>query len=92
MSSSINTAISAAEPIWLQHLAEQNIADFIPHRAPMILIDKIISHQPDVLETEVLITPQSAYFDEHRQAVPNYVGIEYMAQSIAALAGVEAKL
>ena len=92
MSSSINTAISAAEPIWLQHLAEQNIADFIPHRAPMILIDKIISHQPDALETEVLITPQSAYFDEHRQAVPNYVGIEYMAQSIAALAGVEAKL
>lgn len=92
MSSSTDTAMAAVEPIWLQQLAEQNIADFIPHRAPMILIDKIIRHQQDALETEVQITPQSAYFDEQRQAVPNYVGIEYMAQSIAALAGVEAKL
>ncbi len=79
-------------PSFIPHLAEQNIADFIPHRAPMILIDKIISHQTDELETEVTITPQSAYFDDKHQAVPNYVGIEYMAQSIAALAGVEAKL
>lgn len=58
----------------------------------MILIDKIISYQKDNLVTQVTITPQSAYFDDARQGVPNYVGIEYMAQSIAALAGVEAKL
>ncbi|WP_413485220.1 hotdog family protein [Shewanella baltica] len=72
--------------------AEQDIADFIPHRAPMILVDKIISYQRDTLVTEVTITPKSPYFDDKHQAVPNYVGIEYMAQSIAALAGVEAKL
>lgn len=72
--------------------AEQDITDFIPHRAPMILVDKIISYQHDTLVTEVTITTQSPYFDEHHQAVPNYVGIEYMAQSIAALSGVEAKL
>lgn len=72
--------------------AEQDIADFIPHRAPMILLDKIIGYRRDNLETEVTITAKSPYFDDKHQAVPNYVGIEYMAQSIAALAGVEAKL
>ncbi|SUI85247.1 hotdog family protein [Shewanella morhuae] len=72
--------------------AEQKVTDFIPHRAPMVLIDKIISYQHEALVTEVTITPQSPYFDANHHAVPNYVGIEYMAQSIAALAGVEAKL
>ncbi|MGI2117853.1 hotdog family protein [Shewanella sp. SM72] len=72
--------------------AEQDIADFIPHRAPMILLDKIIGYRRDNLETEVTITAKSPYFDDKHRAVPNYVGIEYMAQSIAALAGVEAKL
>ncbi|MGL5046798.1 MAG: hotdog family protein [Shewanella sp.] len=72
--------------------AEQDIADFIPHRAPMILLDKIIGYRHDNLETEVTITAKSPYFDDKHRAVPNYVGIEYMAQSIAALAGVEAKL
>lgn len=75
-----------------QPFAEQDIADFIPHRAPMILLDKVIGYRRDNLETEVTITTQSPYFDDKHQAVPNYVGIEYMAQSIAALAGVEAKL
>ena len=73
-------------------LLARPISDFIPHRAPMILIDHIVSHQPDSLITQTQISPQSAYFDEILQGVPNYVGIEYMAQSIAALAGVEAIL
>ena len=59
---------------------------------PIILIDSIVSHQSDSLITQTQISPQSAYFDETLQGVPNYVGIEYMAQSIAALAGVEALL
>jgi predicted hotdog family 3-hydroxylacyl-ACP dehydratase len=44
------------------------------------------------LITETHIRPDSAYFDRQLNGVPNYVGIEYMAQSIAALAGVEARL
>ncbi|MCC4833459.1 hotdog family protein [Shewanella sp. 10N.7] len=73
-------------------LLAKNIAEFVPHRAPMILIDRVIQHQQDSLITEVVITPQSAYFNHAINGVPNYVGIEYMAQSIAALAGVEAHL
>lgn len=70
----------------------QNIDIFIPHRAPMILIDNVLQHTPDCLITETHISPNSAYYDDQLNGVPNYVGIEYMAQSIAALAGVEALL
>ena len=72
-------------------LAHLDVAEFIPHRAPMILIDSLLEHQTDTLLTDVYISAQSAYFDPATQSVPNYVGIEYMAQSIAALAGIEAK-
>ncbi len=68
-----------------------DVESFLPHQRPMVLIDKIIDSQADQLTAQVTITPQSPYFDEQRQGVPNYVGIEYMAQTIAALAGVEAK-
>jgi predicted hotdog family 3-hydroxylacyl-ACP dehydratase len=70
----------------------QDVSHFIPHRAPMILIDNLLEHTPDSLTTETHISPDSAYFDSQLNGVPNYVCIEYMAQSIAALAGVEALL
>ncbi|MBF6842382.1 thioester dehydrase, partial [Acinetobacter baumannii] len=51
-----------------QPFAEQDIADFIPHRAPMILLDKIIGYRRDNLETEVTITAKSPYFNNKYQA------------------------
>lgn len=67
------------------------VADVVPHRAPMVLIDQLLAHDTDTLLTQININALSPYFDETLNGVPNYVGIEYMAQSIAALAGVEAK-
>lgn len=73
-------------------LTDIPLEQVLPHRAPMILIDRLLEHATDTLLTEVCIGPQSAYFDAASQSVPNYVGIEYMAQSIAALAGLEASV
>lgn len=73
-------------------LAEQDVANFIPHRDPMILISKLLAHESDTLLTQTDINASSPYFDSKLNGVPNYVGIEYMAQSIAALAGVEAHM
>ncbi|WP_299493285.1 hotdog family protein [uncultured Shewanella sp.] len=75
----------------LHTIQSHDIADYLPHDAPMIFIDKVIEYQNDTLLSEITITPQSAYFDAALSGVPNYVGIEYMAQTIAALAGIEAK-
>ena len=72
-------------------LSQLPVAEVVPHKDPMILIDTLISYVPDTLVTQTHITPSSPYFEDTINAVPNYVGIEYMAQSVAALAGVEAK-
>ncbi|QUN05721.1 hotdog family protein [Shewanella yunxiaonensis] len=74
-----------------EHLRQRNIADFLAHRPPMILIDHIEQHGDNYLLTSVSISEHSPFFDPVLRRVPNYVGIEYMAQSIAALAGVEAE-
>ncbi|WP_076415246.1 hotdog family protein [Shewanella sp. UCD-KL12] len=66
------------------------VDEVVPHRSPMILIDQLLKHETDTLVTQVNVSEQSPYFDNNINGVPNYVCIEYMAQSIAALAGVEA--
>ncbi|PKG55486.1 hotdog family protein [Shewanella sp. GutDb-MelDb] len=76
----------------LTTLASQDVEQFIPHRQPMVLISNLLEYEADNLLTQTKITTTSPYFDDSLQGVPNYVGIEYMAQSIAALAGIEAHL
>jgi predicted hotdog family 3-hydroxylacyl-ACP dehydratase len=76
----------------LATLASQNVELFIPHRQPMVLISNLLEFEADNLLTQTQVSATSPYFDDSLQGVPNYVGIEYMAQSIAALAGVEALL
>ncbi|QSX33918.1 hotdog family protein [Shewanella avicenniae] len=69
----------------------RNICDFIPHRPPMVLIDRIEQYRADFLIASVEISEQTPFVDSASRHVPNYVGIEYMAQTVAALAGIEAE-
>ena len=57
-------------------------ADYIPHKGPMILISEIIDPSKDSFTVRV-DPKQSSLFIEP-EGVPACVGIEYMAQSIAA--------
>lgn len=63
-----------------------NIEDVLPHDAPMILLDELISFDEESGTCSHIISDTSLLFDENLQGVPSYVGIEYMAQSIAAYA------
>lgn len=67
-----------------------NIEQVIPHREPMVLIDKLVNYQEEECHCQVTISEQSLFFDPINQGVPSYVGCEYMAQSIAAFAGAHA--
>lgn len=58
----------------------------IPHREPLILLDKVISSDAEGIECQVEITPKSFLCEDGR--VPAYAGMEYIAQSIAAFSGV----
>jgi predicted hotdog family 3-hydroxylacyl-ACP dehydratase len=58
----------------------------LPHDHPMILIDKLISYSEITACSLVSIHPKANFYNAQRHSVPSYVGLEYMAQTIAAYA------
>ena len=62
------------------------VATLVPHAAPMLLIERIVSADIDTMTAEVHITEDSMFF-EIGHGVPTYVGIEYIAQTTAAYSG-----
>ncbi len=63
----------------------KNITQYIPHSGKMVLVDEIIEFKDKSIKTRVKITKDSMFITD--KGIPSYVGIEYMAQSIAAYAG-----
>ncbi len=61
------------------------IEQLLPHRYPMILIDRLVETDGRETICDVTITPQSMF--REAAGVPAFVGIEYMAQTIAAHGG-----
>lgn len=66
------------------------LAQLLPHEAPMILIDELISVDVENVHCQVTIRSDNLFFDKHTHAVAAYVGIELMAQTIASWAGYHA--
>ena len=66
------------------------IAQLVPHAAPMLLLSRVVQHDGErtLCEAEM---QQSALFAGADGSVPAWVGIEYMAQCVAAHAGLEAR-
>ncbi|GGO65896.1 MULTISPECIES: ApeP family dehydratase [Bowmanella] len=67
------------------------IEDLIPHRPPMVLIDAMVAYDEQHAKCRVCIHPQVNFFDSALNGVPAHVGMEYMAQTIAAFAGAQAR-
>ncbi len=65
-----------------------SLEDLLPHAPPMILLDEVIDYDGDTLTAAVTIRKNSHFLQS--EGVPSYVGIEYMAQAIAAYGGFEA--
>jgi len=64
------------------------IADYLPHRPPMMLLDRVIEATESHIVCEVTIQIDSPFCDG--AAVPGWIGIEYMAQTIGVLTGWQA--
>ncbi|KAF0813792.1 hypothetical protein IGB42_01471 [Andreprevotia sp. IGB-42] len=65
------------------------MADYVPHSGRMVLLDRVCAASANAMTTEVTIRTDSPFIEN--DAVGSWVGIEYMAQTIAALAGWEAR-
>lgn len=66
------------------------IEQLLPHAAPMILIDRMVEVGEKSIHCQVNIDQHLLFFEEHNHSVPAYVGIEFMAQTIAAWSGFHA--
>jgi predicted hotdog family 3-hydroxylacyl-ACP dehydratase len=66
------------------------IGELLPHGPEMTVIDRLLTYSPERTVAAVAITERSRFFAA--TGVPAWVGIEYMAQTIAARAGYEARL
>lgn len=64
------------------------IEQLLPHAPPMVLLDEILDHGGGQLTAAVTIRDDSHFMQS--EGVPSYVGIEYMAQAVAAYGGFEA--
>ena len=66
------------------------ILDLIPHRGPMSLIHRVVEVEQNRLAAEIKIDESSPFF-EAGTGVPAWIGLEYMAQAVAALASARSK-
>jgi len=63
-------------------------SDLLPQATPMLLLDGIRDYGQDWLTATVTVRSDSFLGSDH--GVPGWAGIEYMAQTAAAWAGIEA--
>jgi predicted hotdog family 3-hydroxylacyl-ACP dehydratase len=66
------------------------IVELLPMKPPMVFLDRVLSYDDPRLVTGLEVRPGIPFFET--DGVPAWVGIEYMAQSVAAHAGVKARL
>ena len=66
------------------------LAELLPHAGDMILIDQVLSFDEEQIHTRVTVKP-GGLFNRADGSLPAWVGIELMAQSIAAYAGCQAR-
>ena len=63
------------------------LEDILPHRSPLLLLSEVIEVSSEKLLSRVNITDESLFFSG--LLVPNYVSIEYMAQTVGLFMGLE---
>lgn len=66
-----------------EQLARQPVEAIIPHRGTMLLIDAVDRFDEQTLSAHATVDPQAWYADADG-AMPAWIGIELMAQAIAA--------
>ncbi len=65
---------------------DERLFNLLPHRAPMLLINKVIDVDQCSASALVYIDQNASFYQEGR-GVPTWVGLEHMGQTAALIAG-----
>ncbi len=66
------------------------VRELLPHDPPMVLLDRATAYDESTLLAEVDVRKDSLFCGD--DGIPGWVGIEYMAQAVAAHAGYQGRL
>lgn len=69
---------------------DPELFDLVPHRPPMLLINRIESIEDTSSSATVLIDHETPFFEPDK-GVPSWIGLEYMGQTAALIAGRQLK-
>lgn len=67
--------------------AEYQVSELVPHSGKMSLLDEIVEYDQESLLARVHVRASSMFAGA--EGVPAWIGMEYMAQAIAAFAGLQ---
>ena len=67
------------------------LAELLPHAGDMILIDQVLAFDEEQIHTRLTVRA-GGLFNREDGSLPAWVGVELMAQSVAAYAGCHARL
>lgn len=68
------------------------LAALLPHDAPMILLDDLVAVSDTAVHCRLAPTGEHFFFEQDARGIPGFVGIELMAQAVAAWDGYHAWL
>jgi predicted hotdog family 3-hydroxylacyl-ACP dehydratase len=71
----------------LDEVLKRPLSELLPHREPMILLTRAVGLEGNAFVAEVDIAGTSPFFEGG--GVPVWIGVEYMAQTVALFAGAE---
>ena len=70
---------------------EITIAELLPHQAPMLLLDRLLDYQGMRVRCETRVGARHSLLLDEQGNLPAWVGLELMAQTIAAWAGMRGR-
>jgi predicted hotdog family 3-hydroxylacyl-ACP dehydratase len=72
-------------------IENEDLLDLLPHREGMLLLSRIIDYDLDghTLRAEYDITRDCLFYDPALDGIPAWISFECMAQSVAAITGLE---
>ncbi|WP_349919266.1 hotdog family protein [Aeromonas veronii] len=72
-------------------MSDITLAALLPHQAPMLLLDRLLEYQGNRVRCETRVGERQALLLDEQGNLPAWVGLELMAQTIAAWAGMRGR-
>ena len=69
---------------------DDEILELIPHRPPMLLINRLISVGAKQSSALVIVDCETPFYQK-RLGIPSWIGLEYMGQTAALIAGFQVR-